>query len=134
MNQQTNYSINGILGIEQQRHLEQQQQHQQHQTSGHRVCSSTTSAHKDDCESPLDVVDSRSQLESLKLNGNEKSARKNKKPNGEFKGMKQKDDKELSRHNGDAEKQDNEEESQEAIDLEYTGDNESGKWKFCVER
>lgn len=131
--QQTNYSINGILGIEQQRHLEQQHQvqQQQPQNSGHGVCLSAAPTSKDDCESPLDVVDSRSQLESLRLNGNEKGTRKVKKTNGEMKGIRQKDDKEIMRHIDDVEKNDNEaDESREAIDLELSGDNESGKYKL----
>lgn len=88
---QSNYSINGILGIEQQRHLKAAQQHQQQQqqldlhASGHlggqqgRLCSSsnsTSSSVKEKCDSPLDVVDSRSQFESLKLTHNNNSSDK----------------------------------------------------------
>lgn len=77
--QQTNYSINGILGIEHQRCIEQQQReqqaHQQQQLRSTSICPT-----KEGCESPLDVVSSRSDSRSLSKSSlsSEKSQTKSK--------------------------------------------------------
>lgn len=128
--QQTNYSINGILGIEQQRHLESL--HQRQGLGAGPV--------NDSCESPLDVVDSRIQMEGLKSNRGlnnmeEKQScrRVTKKRSTELIMEANLNEESLSVKSvldTTTKQLNNEDESNEAIDLEITGDSQQAG-KYC---
>ena len=104
--------------------MQQQPQPNQLQANhqSNRICSGSG---KEECESPLDVVDSRSQLDLLKLNGSaDKLTKKVKRSTGiaVFKGSKSKEDTENAVQAVGEVSLGTDEGSQEAIDLESTGD------------